>query len=140
MSKDIRWKQRFNNYVSALRSFTEAVELSEERELSELEKKGMIQDFEVTIELSWKVLKDYFEEQGMKRIESPKSVIKEAFRQNLIEDGQIWINMLDNRNKTSHIYDAGVLIDLYEAIIEKFYPEFVKLSQTFTPLYEKTDG
>jgi len=53
---DIRWQQRFANYKKALRQLQSAVELSDQRELSQLEKQGVIQAFEFTHELAWNVL------------------------------------------------------------------------------------
>ena len=57
----IRWIQRFHNFQLALAQLNDAVLLSKERELSLLEKQGLIQAFEYTHELAWKVMKDFFE-------------------------------------------------------------------------------
>jgi hypothetical protein len=65
---DIRWKQRFSNFQFALKNLSDAISLSKERELSKLETQGLIQSFEFTHELSWKVLKDFLENQGWKGI------------------------------------------------------------------------
>ena len=64
MNQDIRWKQRLQNYSGALKTLKDAVELSEKRDLSNLEKQGLIQSFEFTHELAWNLLKDYFQYQG----------------------------------------------------------------------------
>lgn len=64
MNDDIRWKQRFNNFLQAFQELKDAVVLAKSRELSRLEKQGVIQGFEYTHELSWNVLKDYLNEQG----------------------------------------------------------------------------
>ena len=61
---DVRWIQRFNNYKKALKQLMEAVELTKERELSNLEKQGLVQAYEFTQELSWKVLKDFMQSRG----------------------------------------------------------------------------
>ena len=63
MPEDIRWKQRFDNYLRAFQTLCRAVELASQRDLSELEQQGLVQGFEYTHELAWKVLKDYMEEQ-----------------------------------------------------------------------------
>ena len=65
MEQDIRWQQRFHNYTKVLSRFQEAVDLAKSRELSQLEKQGLIQSFEFTQELSWKVMKDFLEYQGV---------------------------------------------------------------------------
>ena len=58
---DIRWKQRFDNFNNAFHQLHLAVELSKTRQLTDLERQGLIQSFEFTHELAWKVLKDYLE-------------------------------------------------------------------------------
>jgi hypothetical protein len=60
MNNDIRWKQRFQNFEKAYLLFDEAMQMDSEK-LSQLEKEGIIQRFEVVIELAWKTLKDYLE-------------------------------------------------------------------------------
>ena len=60
MENDIRWQQRFSNYKKALQQLGEAVALSESRELSDLEKQGMIQAFEFTHELAWTALNRFW--------------------------------------------------------------------------------
>lgn len=63
--QDIRWKQRFDNYIRALQNLSEATALAEERPLSKLEQQGLIRSFEFTHELAWNVLKDYLEDKGI---------------------------------------------------------------------------
>lgn len=72
MSHDIRWIQRFNNYKKALAGLQEASVLADERELSKLEKQGVIQGFEFTHELAWKTLKDFLESRGQQDIYGSK--------------------------------------------------------------------
>lgn len=101
MKKDIRWKQRFQNFEKAF------VFLKKWKELGvydELQGAGLIQSFEFTFELAWKTLKDYMEEQGLP-VQYPRDVIKQAFANQLIEDGAIWIQMLDKRNELTHTYN-----------------------------------
>lgn len=62
--EDIRWKQRFENYVRATEELKDAVLLENSRELSVLEKKGLIQSFEMVHELAWNLLKDYLQAVG----------------------------------------------------------------------------
>jgi len=60
MKKDTRWKQGFSNFLSAQNQLKNAVNLANQRNLSDLERQGIIQAFEFTRELAWNVLKDYF--------------------------------------------------------------------------------
>jgi nucleotidyltransferase substrate binding protein (TIGR01987 family) len=48
-------------------------------------------------------------------------VIKEAFKAKTIKDGQEWINMLEDRNKTSHLYDEKQALKIYEKIKKNHY-------------------
>jgi len=121
MDKDIRWKQRFQSYKNALATLKSAVELATSRELSDLEKQGMIQGFEFTFELAWNVMKDYLEEEGITGIIGSKGAIRHAFNRGLIEDGQIWMDMLDDRNLAAHLYDKETANDLAVSIIDNYY-------------------
>ena len=126
MSEDIRWKQRFQNFDRAFLLLREA--FAEKRELSMLEKEGVIQRFEYTYELAWKTLKDYLEEGGVIITPlTPRQVIKEAFAAKIIADGAIWINMLDNRHLLSHTYDFSVFEQAVKAIGEQYLPAMEKL-------------
>jgi hypothetical protein len=76
--EDIRWKQRFDNFSRAFANFSSGIQLANERKLSDLEEQGVIQSFEYTHELAWKVLKDYLEEQGFKGIIGSKNATRIA--------------------------------------------------------------
>jgi nucleotidyltransferase substrate binding protein (TIGR01987 family) len=131
MSKDIRWKQRFHNFDRAFLLLREALE-RKPAVLSMLEKEGVIQRFEYTFELAWKCLKDYLEEGGLVISPiTPRQVIKEAFAAKVISDGEVWINMLDNRNLLSHTYDFSVFEQTVEAIAAHYLPAMEKLHGFF---------
>ena len=76
---------------------------------------GTIQRFEFTFELSWKLAKSVLSYNGIEA-ESPRMAIKEAFKAGMIKDGEGWINMLGDRNKTSHIYDEKQALSIYNGI------------------------
>lgn len=89
---------------------------------------GTIQRFEFTFELAWKLAKYVLDYQGIEA-GSPRDVIKEAFAQNFFKDGNAWIAMLEDRNRTSHVYDEEQVIQIYNKIKKKYYPlleEFCK--------------
>ncbi len=96
MGQDIRWKQRFSNYTRAFQYLTEAVVLSQQRELSALEQQGLIQSFEFTHELAWKMLKDYLEYQGVSNIVGSRDASRVAFQNALIQDGEVWMQMIES--------------------------------------------
>ena len=121
MEEDIRWKQRFQNYEKALAVLRNAVQLAEERELTDLEKQGAIQSFEFTFELAWNVMKDYLEEQGITDIIGSKGAIRHSFNKGLIKDGQAWMDMIEGRNISSHSYDEETAKKLFGKITDTFY-------------------
>lgn len=134
MGQDIRWKQRLTNYTKAFQSLTEAVELSQQRELSTLEQQGLIQSFEFTHELAWKMLKDYLEYQGVSNIVGSRDASRIAFQNALIQDGEIWMQMIAARNQTSHTYNLKVAQSVVESILSRFYPAFNQLAGKFGDL------
>ncbi len=138
MPEDIRWEQRFNNYLKAFHSLRRAVELAATRDLSELEQQGLVQGFEFTHELAWNVLKDYLEEQGVSGIIGSKNATREAFKNGLIEDGEAWMEMIKSRNLSSHTYNPEIAEEIVKAILTRFYPAFAQLAQKFTSLSEPT--
>jgi len=134
MDEDIRWKQRFENYKKALATLKNAVKLAASRELSDLEKQGMIQGFEFTFEMAWNVMKDYLEEQGITGIIGSKGAIRHAFNNALIEDGQVWMDMIKDRNLAAHSYDEEIAKSIITTIIDKYYHQFNILTEKINSL------
>lgn len=119
MNKDVRWKQRFQNFEKAFLKLKEAVDMEE---LSELEENGLIQRFEFTIELCWNILKDFMEEEGVQiKLVYPKEIIREAGKVNLLDDPQTLINALTLRNELSHDYDGVLLEEAITDIRNNYY-------------------
>lgn len=133
-SQDMRWKQRFQNHTKALQTLRNAVLLAEQRPLSELEQQGLIQVFKFTHELAWNVLKDYLEVQDYVGIIGSKNASREAFKNELIQDGQIWMDMIKARNLTSHTYNTGIAEDIVKDILLRFYPAFSEMEARFNEL------
>jgi len=138
--QDIRWKQRFSNYIKALQNLSEAKVLSEERPLSKLEQQGLIQSFEFTHELAWNVLKDYLEDKGIVGLIGSKDATREAFKNGLLEQGEQWMDMITARNQTSHTYNTAVAEKIVHNILVNFYPAFASMAKKFTALYEHQDN
>ncbi|KAB2953114.1 nucleotidyltransferase [Heliorestis acidaminivorans] len=125
--KDVRWIQRFNNFAKALSQLQVAVELMNKRELSNLEKQGMIQAFEYTHELAWKTLKDFLENRGNTELYGSRDATREAFKLGLLENGEVWMEMIKSRNITSHTYNEKTAEDVIMLIKEPYFEEFQKL-------------
>lgn len=119
-SQDIRWHQRLYNYDKALSQLNKAVDIAEERELTDLERQGLIQSFEFTHELAWNVMKDYFFYQGNTEIRGSRDATREAFKFNLVEKGETWMDMILSRNKTSHTYDEETAKEIAENIVNEY--------------------
>ena len=134
---DIRWIQRFDNYSKALGQLQSAIELEKERNLSSLEEQGLIQAFEYTHELAWKTLKDFLEYKGNEKIYGSRDATREAFKYELIKNGDIWMEMIKSRNKTSHTYNEETVQEITKAILTDYYTEFKKLHSQLLKLKEK---
>ena len=96
---------------------------------SSIVRDGVIQRFEFTTELAWKATREYLMDQGFVDINSPKTVMKEAFSFGLITDDKIWIQILNDRNLTSHIYKEEIADEICERIIKTYFREFKALSK-----------
>ena len=123
-NQDVRWKQRFQNFENAFKQLKSAKQLGAEREFTELELQGVIQAFEVSQELSWKVMKDFLEEQGKTDLYGSKNAVREAFTMGLITNGEVWFSMIKSRNLTSHIYDHSEILAVLEIILDAYFEAF----------------
>jgi len=138
MEQDIRWEQRFSNFLKALDKLSQSVEYITEvlakDDLSsvqeELIREGLIQRFEYTHELAWNVMKDYGEYQGNTNIGGSRDASREAFQLNLISNGQVWMDMIGSRNKTTHTYNKETADEIYSKILYEYYPAFMEFKQT----------
>ena len=120
--KTERWRQRLATFGKALVRMDEVVTLWHNRKLSDLERDGMIQRFEYTQELAWKLLKNYIEYQGEAQLGGSRDTIRQAFRLGLIENSEPWFDMLESRNLTSHVYDEATEMTVIERIVDTYYP------------------
>lgn len=117
--RDVRWKQRLSNLNKSLAHLAQAVEIETP---SIIQQAGTIQFFEMSFELAWKTLKDYLEEQGFVDVKSPKATIKKAFEIELITDGHLWLEALENRNLAAHTYDDQTAQEIYKLICQSYFP------------------
>lgn len=123
-NQDIRWKQRFQNFEKSLMLLEGALAL-ESPDI--YQKAGLIQFFETTFELSWKLMKDYLEAEGFAEVSSPRAAIKKAFETGLIEEGHVWMELLLDRNLTAHTYNEDTADKVERLIEQKYYPVIRKL-------------
>lgn len=135
LSVDIRWQQRFSNYQKALAQLTKFVAKDD---LNELEEQGLIQSFEYTHELAWKTLKDFLENSGNTEIFGSKDTTRLAFKLGLIEDGEGWMLMIQDRNQTSHTYNLETAKAIVAHIKQSYFSLFQQLEMHLKALINAT--
>lgn len=126
--KEIRWRQRFQNYEKAFIQLSDAVYQLDQ--LSTLEKEGLVQRFEYTFELGWKTLKDFLESKNVE-VKFTRDVIKESFKTELLDDGEIWLEMLEKRNQMSHTYDEVIFRSVLNDIESRYFDQLKKIYVLF---------
>ncbi len=134
-NEDIRWKQRFQNFVKALSLLEDAGKISKSRELNDLEEQGVIQRFEFTHELAWNVIKDYFEYQGNTSITGSRDATREAFNKGLIQEGETWMEMIKSRNQSTHTYNDKIAEELKRKVLNNYFRLFVVFKDKMNTLY-----
>ncbi|AUI38324.1 nucleotidyltransferase [Geobacillus stearothermophilus] len=120
-----RLMDRFYDFERALSKLRQSA--ARDAQTDDLVVDATIQRFEFTYELAWKWMKLYLEHQGYAEVTSPRKTIREAFREGLIQDGETWLRMLEDRNRTSHTYDEETAMDMYERIRTHYIPLFDRL-------------
>ena len=124
--RDSRIQQKALNFSKALRALEQSIALpvANPRDLS-----GIIKDFEIVYELSWKSLKAFLEKQGHET-GTAKNVFSKAYQLHLLGDEKVWLNMIDDRNLTIHTYDEGLAKTLADHIRSWYVPAFQALEKT----------
>jgi nucleotidyltransferase substrate binding protein (TIGR01987 family) len=141
MEQDIRWHQRFSNFSKALFKLEQAIAYIKHNSIDdkkdkidaedlgfvqdEMIKEGLIQRFEYTHELAWNVMKDYAEYQGNNTVGGSRDATREALQLKIIENGEVWMDMIQSRNKTTHTYNESTANEIYKKIIEDYNPLFL---------------
>ena len=112
-----RYEERRKDLDNAIESLV----LGLLEEPDDLRVDGVLQRFEFTFELAWKCMKDYLELEGIvSNIGSPREIIQLAFKHNIIDDGEKWIEMMISRNNLSHMYDKEISRKIYDKVKTEF--------------------
>jgi len=134
-NKDVRWKQRFDNYQKALKALNKVVKAMKSEGCSidnqEVFEMALIQAFEFAFELAWKTMKDFLQAEGYENVVSPRGVIKEFYANGYIQDGELWLKALNDRNKTTHTYDENKIKAIVDNIQEEYLELFEELNNFF---------
>ena len=125
-----RWEQKLSSYRKALSRLAEVVNVAKNRQLNEFEADGMIQRFEFTFELAWKLMKSYAEYQGTdKEIMGSRDAIRWAYENKLVANSNVWMEMVKRRNDTSHTYDENTAAEVVLRIKDSYYQVFVEFHE-----------
>lgn len=130
MDKDIRWLQRFENLEKAISRLQEALDATQKEPSNHLYQIALIGAFQFTFELSWKTLKDFLKYNGID-VSLPRDVIKQSFHHNLINDGMLWIEMLEDRNLMPCLYQEDSTLKALKNIQVKYAPAIIDLHRFF---------
>ncbi|HGO5823838.1 TPA: nucleotidyltransferase substrate binding protein [Mannheimia haemolytica] len=138
MSQDIRWKQRFDNYKKSVSYLQAEAEKYADTDIDVI-KKGIIQSFEITHELAWKLMQDILKWEGEVDIYGSKTASRLAFNRGLINHGEVWLEMVKSRNIMVHTYDEAVLTEEFNKIIKAYLPLFIEFEQQVETLCQTLD-
>jgi len=117
-------KEEINYSIGKLKDAVKRLEEGIEKSKDELDKDGVIQRFEFSYEILWKTLKIFLRYKGIE-VKSPRDTFKEAFKFGLIDEEDRFLNMIEDRNKTSHIYDSETSKKIFERI-KRVYIKVIK--------------
>ena len=132
--KEPRWIERLLVYCKALDRLSKVVNMSKQHPLNEYELDSLIKRFEFSYEMAWKLMMSYEKDNGFSELLGSKDVIRRAVSMSLIDNGEAWMDMIDVRNRTSHVYDEEMAIDVIDEIIYTLYPLFIELREKMTEI------
>lgn len=126
--------KKYDNYVSHLNVLKQA---DKEQLDNAFIISGIIDKFSIQFELGWKVLKELLAYEGSSAAAtgSPRGIIKEAYAVYPFFDGELWLDMLKDRNDMAHIYDGNAAGELVERILSCYIPEFIRLERELNRQY-----
>jgi nucleotidyltransferase substrate binding protein (TIGR01987 family) len=122
-----RVSQKLGNYKKALARLEEALA---EKEPDQYVYDAVIKRFEFTYELAWKLLKAFIEYKGGEDVRFPRDIFKEAYAKGLLENGEVWLSMLQDRNLSSHTYSQERAMEIYNRVKDIYFEEFIQLVRT----------
>ena len=132
--KKPKWHERLAIYKNAIDRLAEVIALSKQHPLNQFERDSLIKRFEFSYEMAWKLMMSYEKENGIVEVLGSKDVIRQAFKLSIVNNGEIWLEMVDARNKTSHLYDEEMATDVVDEIIYTYYPLLTELRDTMVQM------
>lgn len=113
MNKELKYS--LSKFSDAIDKLKKGVDIAKD----ELQKDGVIQRFEFSFELLWKTTKIFLNSKGID-VKTPKDSLKEAFRLGWLSEEKIFLDMLEDRNRTSHIYDRATAEEIFSRIRDMY--------------------
>ena len=135
--KKPKWHERLAIYKNAIDRLAEVIALSKQHPLNQFERDSLIKRFEFSYEMAWKLMMSYEKENGIVEVLGSKDVIRQAFKLSIINNGETWLEMVDARNKTSHLYDEEMATDVVNEIIYTYYPLLTELRDTMVQMVNR---
>lgn len=132
--KKPKWHERLAIYKNAIDRLAEVIALSKQHPLNQFERDSLIKRFEFSYEMAWKLMMSYEKENGIVEVLGSKDVIRQAFKLSIVNNGETWLEMVDARNKTSHLYDEEMATDVVDEIIYTYYPLLTELRDTMVQM------
>jgi len=134
MFTTIRWQQRFQNFEKAYKRLLDAIDRVGKTPDDQLLAAGLIQTYEFTMELGWKTMKDFLVDKGFD-LSGSKDVMRQALQEGFIVDARIWLEAIDARNETAHIYDEQKAKEIVDAITLKYREMLTEVYEFFKKEY-----
>lgn len=124
--------EKVESFLKSVQRLQEAIEIYQQQSSNDIIRDGMIYRFKISFEFSWKALKEYLLDQGVaNELNFPKQVLKTAYSNQMIHDESVWLDMLESRNRTSHIYDDRIAAKIARDISIRFLPVLEDLAEYF---------
>lgn len=125
-----KYNDKYSKFLSAVDRLQESI-LEYDDHPTETMRDGVIQRFEFCTELAWKTAREYLAEEGFVDLNSPRSVMREAYAFGLIDNDALWNDLLKDRNQTSHVYNQETARNIFARIRADYYQAFRALVERF---------
>ena len=132
--KQPRWMERLIIFGKALDRLSDVVQMSRQHPLNEYERDSLIKRFEFSYEMAWKLMMSYEKDNGIVQLLGSKDVVRQAVSMSLIDNGEAWMDMIDVRKRTSHVYDEEMATDVTDDIIFTLFPLLMDLRDKMTAI------
>ena len=132
--KTVKLAIKIEGYDNAIEKLNKSLEKDIKED--ELYLDAIIKRFEFSYELAWRLMKRFLSYEGVDA-QSPRAVIREAFNNGLINNPNVWLDMLEKRNLSSHTYNQETAETIYKFIKEKYIKELNDLKIKITKYYQQ---